>query len=201
MFPNFGEFARTAGMDYENEAADEILDHSWAFWIALEIVIDERVINVYDCNQYVAASDKLDGHLRPMAVWLPIHLDKCSIFPNFKSSPFRIHRVPELVHDTTGYGFLNYQTCMNYISLLLYYDDTNILDKCSMTLYYADTNFFWVYVLFLCICRSSCGVFTLKAIEALVFGGDVKAITNEKLFRYRELMCSDLIKESWSFKF
>jgi hypothetical protein len=52
---------------------------------------------------------------------------------------------------------------------------------------------------FVSVRRSACGVFTVKAIEAVVFGGDVTTITYEKLFRYRELICSDLIKESWSF--
>ena len=78
-------------------------------WIALEINLAEKVINAYDFNHYIVSAEKLVDHLRGMAEWLPIHLDKAGVIPNFQPSTFHINKVPDLVHDTTGYGNLHLQ--------------------------------------------------------------------------------------------
>ena len=150
-------------------------------WVALEIMLEERVINVYDCNVTAVKAGVLEEQLQPFAIWFPIHLAKAGLYQNFASSPFQLNMVDDLMHDSTGYVF--------YMLYCLSFSLRYLLFMCSH-----DMGSF-------CVCRASCGVFTLKAIEASVFGGDVKRFNNEKLFRYRELMCSDLIKETWSFRF
>ena len=150
-------------------------------WVALEIKIEDRVINVFDCNVPAVREGVLEEQLQPFAIWLPIHLAKAGLFENFDSSPFQLYMVPGLMHDSTGYVFVILFCSLVTFRYLLF-----------MSLHYIVS--FFVY-------RASCGVFTLKAIEASVFGGDVKNFNNEKIFRFRELMCADLIKETWSFKF
>ena len=75
-------------------------------WVALEIIIDQKVINVYDCNVYGVGKGVVDAELQPIAHWLPIHLEKCGIYENFSSTPFEIRKVPDMVHDKSGFVLL-----------------------------------------------------------------------------------------------
>ena len=84
-------------------------------WVAVEILLGEMVINVYDFNHYIVSAEKIVDYLRPMAEWLPKHLDKAGVLPNFKSSKFHINKVPDLVHDTTGYEILLYNIFKSHL--------------------------------------------------------------------------------------
>ena len=87
-------------------------------WVALEILIDEMVINVYDCNVYGVAKGILERELQPIARWLPIYLLKAGIYENISSTPFEIKMVPDIVQDKSGCVFLtNCLLTYNYLYL------------------------------------------------------------------------------------
>lgn len=49
------------------------------------------------------------------------------------------------------------------------------------------------------LCRGSCGVYTIKHIEHLVFDGDMDLINDDYVQAYRERIAADLFAKQWTF--
>lgn len=71
-------------------------------WVALEIDLEERKINVYDCRIDLHKDDVVFTALAPMCQLIPILLKKSGLFGDIDDSLFTLHRVDGLHSNDLG---------------------------------------------------------------------------------------------------
>ena len=71
-------------------------------WVALEIVLETHLVNVYDCNHPVTNQKRVISGLAPFCEQLPRIMKKLNFFGEMDDTPFSVVRVHGLPNNDDG---------------------------------------------------------------------------------------------------